>query len=133
MNENRDTALGLLRKAKDDLQAAMRLALPPAASQAIIGFHAQQAVEKAIKAVLVNQGVHYPFTHDIAILIALTGKSGLPLPPEAENLCNLTPFATLFRYEDEELDIPTFMGLDRMLLWAESTLTWASVCTGDSQ
>lgn len=133
MNENRDTALGLLRKAKDDLHAAMRLAQPPAASQAIIGFHAQQTVEKSIKAVLANSGVPYPFTHDIAALIALTRKRGLPLPPEAEDLCNLTPFGTLFRYEDEELDLPTFMGPDRMLLWAESTLTWASACTGDSQ
>lgn len=133
MNENRDTALGLLRKATDDLHAAMRLAQPPAASQAIIGFHAQQTVEKAIKAVLANSGIHYPFTHDIAALTALTRKSGVPLPPESEDLCNLTPLATLFRYEDEELDLPTSMGPDRMLLWAESTLAWASACVVDSQ
>ena len=32
-----------------------------------IGFHAQQAVEKAIKAVLACRGVVFPFTHDLKL------------------------------------------------------------------
>ena len=36
----------------------------------IFGFHAQQAVEKALKAWLTEVGVTYPLTHDLSLLLA---------------------------------------------------------------
>lgn len=38
-------------------------------TDAIVGFHAQHAVEKAIKAVLAANGETFPFTHDLEGLI----------------------------------------------------------------
>ena len=45
----------LLRKAKQDQYAMNRLLDDPSAPDEVIGFHAQQAVEKMIKAVLAHR------------------------------------------------------------------------------
>lgn len=39
-------------------------------------YHAQQAAEKALKAVLIAAGRSYPFTHDIRILLDACEKAG---------------------------------------------------------
>ncbi len=52
MNENREAARNLLRKSKDDFYAAEVLSANLTVSLWIVGFHAQQSVEKALKAVL---------------------------------------------------------------------------------
>jgi HEPN domain-containing protein len=60
-------------------------------------FHAQQCVEKYIKALLVFRGTAFPKTHNIAVLRAL-------LPPklrpkiEAKMQARLTAYATELRY-----------------------------------
>jgi HEPN domain-containing protein len=61
---SRDHALVLLRKATDDATAARKFADDPEIADAIVGFHAQQAVEKALKAVLsvVSAPIHGPTT-----------------------------------------------------------------------
>lgn len=128
MSENRNTALGLLRKSQEDLQAAKKLAEPPSSSIWVIGFHAQQAVEKAAKAVLIYHGVHYPFTHDIASLIALLQQKNISLPPDHEVLSCLTPFGTQFRYEDEELEPPTSIHTNDILAWTDKVVCWAQSC-----
>jgi HEPN domain-containing protein len=43
------------------------------APEEVMGFHAQQACEKLIKAVLVMHGVVFERTHDLAALAALCG------------------------------------------------------------
>ena len=125
MSEPQRQALSLLRKASEDLYAATCLHKAPEASLWTIGFHAQQAVEKALKSVLMQWAIRYPFTHDIRALIELADKAGLPLPPDAQNLPYLTPFGTLFRYEEEEWGLPESVSVDRMLGWAETTVAWA--------
>jgi HEPN domain-containing protein len=46
----------LLRKAREDADAVSKLAADGDMADAIVGFHAQQAAEKAMKAVLVASG-----------------------------------------------------------------------------
>jgi len=46
----------------------------------IIGFHAQQAVEKALKAWLVHLGIDFPKVHSLGALMDLLGVHGHPLP-----------------------------------------------------
>lgn len=125
MVETRARARSLLRKADQDLHAATCLGKDPASSLWTVGFHAQQAVEKALKAVLMGQGIRYPFTHDIAALIKLVRQADLPLPTATEDLPYLTPFGTLFRYEDEELELTGPLDVTRLLDWAETTVAWA--------
>ena len=45
-------------------------------SNAIVCFHAQQAVEKALKAVLASRDVVFPFTHDLDGLIEFCESRG---------------------------------------------------------
>ncbi len=125
MNRKKPEARGLLRKAEGDLQAVHCLAKDSAISVLTIGFHAQQAVKEALKSVLLHRNITYPFTHDIRALTALLEAAQAPTPPSARELAYLTPFGTLFRYEDGDWDLPASMDLDRMVLWAESTVAWA--------
>lgn len=60
----------LARKAGDAAAAMRELAGNPEISDEIVGFHAQQAVEKWLKAVLGSQGVEFEYTHDLRRLIA---------------------------------------------------------------
>jgi len=125
MSESGRQASILLRKAGEDLYAATCLGKDPAASLWTVGFHAQQAVEKALKSVLMRQGIRYPFTHDIEVLTKIVRQAALPLPPDSENLPYLTPFGTLYRYEDETWGLPESLGMVHLLRWAEGTVSWA--------
>jgi HEPN domain-containing protein len=60
-----------LNKADEDYRVAERElnAEPPAFSA--VCFHAQQAVEKAMKAILVDLGIAFPRTHDLKFLLDL--------------------------------------------------------------
>lgn len=40
-------------------------------------FDAQQAAEKAIKAVLIHSNVQFPYTHDLARLLSLVEQAGV--------------------------------------------------------
>jgi HEPN domain-containing protein len=56
-------------------------------------FHAQQAVEKALKAVLIMRGVRFPYTHDIADLATSLEQSGQPVPDHVKAAEALSRFA----------------------------------------
>jgi HEPN domain-containing protein len=66
--EHLEVAQVLLEKAQGDLAAVQLLAGDERQSDHVVGFHAQQAVEKAIKAVLVSRELEIPLTHDIGYL-----------------------------------------------------------------
>jgi hypothetical protein len=66
----------------------------------VIGFHAQQAVEKSLKAVLSGAGQVYPRTHNLVMLAQLLDEARIPMPPDAEEFGALTPFGVVLRYED---------------------------------
>jgi HEPN domain-containing protein len=76
MADARDGARALLARALDDEEAARALQNVDSVPDAVVGFHAQQAVEKALKAVLVRKEVSYRFTHDVAYLTELCESSG---------------------------------------------------------
>ena len=132
MCDFRRQAAVLLTKAEGDYRAAACLGKDSSISVWTIGFHAQQAVEKALKAVLIKDGVRYPFTHDIETLTEMMEKHDLRLPPESSELSCLTLFGALFRYEDEGWGVPITVGIDRMLGLAETTVAWARVVLDDA-
>lgn len=71
----------------------------PKVADEIIGFHAQQIIEKAIKSVLTLKTIHYRKSHDLAELIDLLKDNEIQIPSFLENVVNLTPFAVEFRYD----------------------------------
>lgn len=93
-----EAAEALLGAAGQDEAVVRELLDNPRIGDAVIGFHAQQAVEKLSKAVFARRGIDYPLTHDIATLLDQLGREGLPgdLPTDAAE--ELTPWATELRY-----------------------------------
>jgi HEPN domain-containing protein len=61
-------------------------------------FEAQQAAEKAIKAVLLHRGVQFPYIHDLGRLLTLVEQSGQAVPEEVHAAETLTDYAGLTRY-----------------------------------
>lgn len=61
-------------------------------------FQAQQAAEKALKALLLYQGREIPRVHDLAELIRHLEQAGEPVPPQVRESVQLTPYATITRY-----------------------------------
>jgi HEPN domain-containing protein len=99
------------------------LAAAEQVSDAIVGFHAQQAVEKALKSMLALRAVEFPFTHDLRGLAELCADSGFPLPEALERIDELTPYGVRFRYgpiEDEALLDPA-----AALRLADGAVAWA--------
>ena len=96
-----DEARRLLAKAGEDEYVLDRLLADAAAPEAVVGFHAQQAAEKLLKAALFLAGMAPPRTHNLAQLADLAAASGLKLPTECEALRWLTPYAVLYRYEGD--------------------------------
>ena len=68
----------------------------------IFGFHAQQAVEKSLKAWLCAVGVTYPFTHQINRLLVLLRDAGADVDAYWW-LDEFTIFAHQARYEEGHL------------------------------
>ncbi len=107
MSPDDEEARRLLRKAGEDQTAVVRFATDPLIADAVIGFHAQQAVEKALKAVLAAAGDDFPWTHDLRHLLERLDASGSAVPDEIRRADGLTPWAVEFRYGetiDEALD-----------------------------
>jgi HEPN domain-containing protein len=61
-------------------------------------FNAQQAAEKAIKALLIQRDVAFPYVHDIAQLLTLVEQAGIEIPPSVKQGERLTRFAVFTRY-----------------------------------
>ena len=122
-----DLAAILLSLAEQDALAYRKLAGDPEIGDALVGFHAQQATEKAIKAVLARNRVAFRRTHDIAELLDLMTDASLDLPPHAEHLDELNPFAVEMRYglvQPGKLDrAATQALLDVVIAWALAKLS----------
>jgi HEPN domain len=88
-----DLARRLVGLAGDDELMARSLLPVEGVTDAGIGFHAQQAVEKALKAVLASEGVKFPFIHNLRYLGELCKSSGIELPSTLDGMEQLTPFA----------------------------------------
>lgn len=112
-----------LRYAKSDL-AIIRFPKREEGLYRIFCFHAQQSVEKSIKAVLVYLGIEFPKIHQIEKLIDLLPIS-IARPSELIQSIKLSPFATVYRYPSEEEEI-TKEEMEEALNLAESVFAWAT-------
>ncbi len=128
--DQRDFAARLLRKAADDLAIIEALLDNEAVSDDGIGFHAQQAVEKAMKSVLVVHGVAFRRAHDLSYLLQVAEDADIEVPDDVAATRWLTPWAADFRYDEHDIvgfsRAESLAGAKRAIEWAQGVLDGAA-------
>lgn len=111
-----EQANNLLTMARKDFDALRGMIDNPLFADEIFGFHAQQAIEKSLKAWLLLLSIDYPLTHDLSRLLALIEEAGQDVV-RYWPLVEFNVFAVQARYETGLLasEIP----LDRPQVIAE--------------
>lgn len=112
-----------LLEAEEDLATARVLTERAIYKQAC--FHAQQAVEKALKAVLLKRTGTIPRIHDLPGLLAQVRKADPELLDHGPAVQTLDPYYMLARYPDVRprgTAMPVRDDADRALALAESVL-----------
>ena len=89
-----------------------------------ICYNCQQAIEKALKGILIYLAGNYPKTHDIRELHQLCKESGVDFGLSGNIARTLTRFATKSRYPDEVYDF-TDTDIEIGIKYAEQILTQA--------
>ena len=95
-------------KAENDLKNATHtLTLGEECPTDTVCFHAQQCIEKSIKAYLASKNIDFPKTHDLGRLISLMPKNVRPKLSVPEQR-RFTTYATEARYpgDFEEISLP---------------------------
>ena len=112
-----------LRHAASDLRFA-RLGLADTdVMRNQVAFHAQQAAEKSLKAVLVEHSLRFPKTHDLEALVEMVQLAGMSLPA-AVQIESLTPFAVETRYPGVFSQVSTAEA-ESAICSAEIVFEWA--------
>ena len=93
-----------LRYAQDDAASARLLIEVPEAPPRHASFHAQQAAEKALKAILVAEARAFPHTHDLVQLCELVPPTWAVLQVEVR-WAALSDHAVDARYPDDLPDV----------------------------
>ena len=112
-----------LRHARSDLALA-RMRKTKTLLYEHLCFHAQQAAEKALKAVLVQHGIRVPRSHDLAYLTNMLPK-GISMPVGLVELPTLTKYAVHQRYPGESPSL-TPKHRRRALQLAEDAVAWGA-------
>ena len=87
-------------------------------------FEAQQAAEKAIKAVMIRRDIEFPYVHDLGRLLSVLEIVGEPIPEEIHEAALLTKYAWEGRYPGvmEPVSDQDYAEAIRI---AEAVLRWA--------
>src|SRR5450759_1904413 len=101
----RRLAADWLAKAAKDLMVCEQLLIKGAVFSEAVAFHAQQAAEKSLKALLVVRQVKFPKTHDIERLLELVSLADGPLAEALADAAELTPFGVEYCYQGEEAPV----------------------------
>jgi len=87
-------------------------------------FDAQQAAEKAIKAVFIHRGVTFPYIHDLKGLLRRLERSGVKIPKYVKQADELSHFAVETRYPGLTAPV-TKRERRRAVRIAEGVVRWA--------
>ena len=95
-------------------------------------FDAQQAAEKAIKALLLFRGSAFPFVHDLAELVTVLQHSGQEVPSSVAEAARLTRFAVETRYPSLAEPV-TREDYDRAIAIATEVICWVEKHMSDKR
>lgn len=117
----------MLALARDDLNAAKALLDVASVTGAIVGFHAQQAVEKALKSVLMHREVTFRYSHDLTYLTELLEAAEVSTPEALSGADRLSAYAVQLRYDEVPAEkIPRAEAIAiaaAAVAWAEAMLS----------
>lgn len=125
MTKRRELALLFLRKAQEDEEVVFRVPDEILSADSVFGFHAQQAAEKMLKAILTDRGVEFRRTHQIRELLERLAQDGVELPQDLVDIDELTPFAVEYRYDDVPVVEEPPLERDRIRSKIASLRRWA--------
>ena len=104
-----------LQLADDDAAAFRGLLTLPDVKFRLACFHAQQSVEKLLKAVMVWHDIAYQRTHDLNTLATQLLRHDITPPFSPEELTRLNPFAVTFRYDDTDIPLISVVIVEEMV------------------
>lgn len=113
-----------LRHAASDLRFAGLGLADPDVMRNQVAFHAQQAAEKSLKAVLIHHAIRSPKTHDLEALVEMIQLAGFNLPASVQ-IESLTPFAVETRYPGVFSQVSTAEA-ESAIESAEAVFKWAN-------
>lgn len=125
---DRGTPAEWLRFAHGDLVLADPLEQPGLIYE-LMCTHAQQAAEKAFKAVLIHRGVEPPFTHNVGLLLNLL-EAVVTVPDSLAASAALTDYAVSSRYPDDLGEIGEAEWEEAVAI-ARAVVAWAEGVIGD--
>jgi len=110
----------MLALAQGDLKALAEMQDEDRFENRIFGFHAQQVVEKGLKAWIAFLGEEFPATHDIRLLLAVLRNRGCDVD-RFKGVDKYNPFAVRLRYRrpvspPKPLDRPSTLAEARELV-----------------
>jgi HEPN domain-containing protein len=111
-----------LANAQADLALA-KVSLPPDGLFEHLCFHAQQAAEKSIKAVLLKCRIDFPYTHNLQTLLSLL-PTGIAPGLDLREAVGLTPYAISTQYPGE-MEPTTEEEYRAAVRVAETVVNWA--------
>jgi HEPN domain-containing protein len=123
MAPNEEAAAQWERTADAD-RRAMEVLVKADVPRDVVVFHAQQWVEKLLKAIIALRGEDPPRAHDPTLLLELAGAGGVD-EELASAARELTPYAVMARYPGLQSDLDP-EGCRRLVEHARSVAAWAS-------
>ncbi len=87
-------------------------------------FNAQQAAEKALKALLIARQIEFPYVHDLVKLVELLEGGGQQAPKTVREAARITRYAVVARYPGV-LDPVTQPDYEEALSIATAVVHWA--------
>lgn len=117
------TAEEWLRRAKSNLALA-KVSKTEGIYWEDLCFETQQAAEKAIKAVLLHNGIQFRFVHDIAELLTLLEQNNIPFSEDVRSAAELTDYSVEARYPGP-FEAVSEEEFHRALITAEAVVSWA--------
>ncbi len=123
-NERNEPGISIdwLRRAKSNLIRA-RQPKPEEVFWEDLCFDAQQAVEKALKALLLFRNIQFRFVHDIAELLTNLDQNGIRIPENIRSAAELTNYAVTARYPSPMEPVSEDEYKDALEI-AESVMSW---------
>jgi HEPN domain-containing protein len=108
------SAATFLGKAQDDLRTAEILLREPLSPRWPIGFHLQQAAEKAFKALIAAGGIEPPRTHSLRLLAESVAPAHPRVAAFLGRVAPLQAFAVQQRYGEEPAGAEAMLDMEAM-------------------